>query len=126
MSYDLIELAMRADRLRAQLHPDRIVTYCIAEDQSPKGHAIRPVWQPGMTGVEYLKLVAQTRLEARVTNVEVDWRGTGMKIAQLALRFGANDFGYVGNREQDVRRIIRDAGFLPKRRDSSYTSLALD
>jgi cyclic dehypoxanthinyl futalosine synthase len=127
MSGDLIELAMRADIVRAQLHRYRIVSYCVHRDEpAPASVAIRPRWQPGMTGVEYLRLVAQTRLESPVQNIEVDWRATGMKVAQLALRFGANDFGCVEGCEEDVRRIIREAGFVPKRRDSAYTSLALD
>ena len=126
MSDDLIELAMRADRLRAELFPDRIVTYCVDKEQPATGNDMRPLWRAGMTGVEYLKLIAQTRLEAGLANVEVDWRGTGMKIAQLALRFGANDFGYVEGWEEEVRRIIHDAGFVPKRRDSAYSSIAVD
>ncbi|MBV9268139.1 MAG: hypothetical protein JO061_18365 [Acidobacteriaceae bacterium] len=126
MPGDLIDLAMRADRVRAHLHPDGIVTYCLEEPEGLAAEAaVRPAWQPGMTGVEYLSLVAQCRLESSVAHVEVDWRATGMKVAQLALRFGANDFGYVAGHEEDVRRLIRDAGFIPKRRSSDYTSLSL-
>jgi hypothetical protein len=136
MSHDLIEVGMQADRRRAELHPERMVTYSIERGHSvdlregellpPESLAVRPMWQPGMTGVEYLGFVARCRLELPAQHIEIDWRGAGLKVAQLALRFGANDFGDAAGNEEDIRRIIRDAGFLPKRRDAHYVFVCID
>jgi cyclic dehypoxanthinyl futalosine synthase len=63
----------------------------------------------------------------------------GLKTCQVALRFGANDVGSVmleenvvsaaGTHhrasEEELRRLIRDAGFIPKQRDTLYYSLFL-
>jgi cyclic dehypoxanthinyl futalosine synthase len=76
-----------------------------------------------MTGVDYLRLVAETRLASGVPHVVADWRKTGLKVAQIALRFGANDFGDSGEREEEIRRVIQDAGFIPRRRDSEFRVL---
>jgi len=57
----------------------------------------------------------------------------------VALRFGANDVGSVmleenvvaaagarhRAREEDLRRIIREAGFTPRRRDTLYRTYFL-
>lgn len=135
MSDDLIELGMKADRVRMALYPDNMVTYCCEESSFGNSEAVRVVFEPGMTGVDYLTRVARQRLEEPSRHIEVDWRGAGLKIAQLALRFGADDFGCVTGEstekparettEEDIRRIIRDAGFVPKRRDATYRSLSL-
>jgi len=71
--------------------------------------------------------------------VQASWVTQGLKICQVALRFGADDVGSVmieenvvratgvENRasEEDLRRIIRDAGFVPKQRDTLYRRLLL-
>ncbi|MEW5819088.1 MAG: cyclic dehypoxanthinyl futalosine synthase [Cyanobacteriota bacterium] len=46
------------------------------------------------TGQDYLKLVAISRIILdNISNIQVSWPTQGIKIAQLALNFGANDFG---------------------------------
>ncbi len=122
MPADLISLGMQADGLRLRLHPERVVTYCL-EPNDASELTVMPEWRPGMTGVEYLHLVAETRLNTPVRHVLADWRKTGFKVAQLALRFGANDFGHAGDREEEIRRVILDAGFTPKRRDAAFRVL---
>src|SRR2546423_15457637 len=61
----------------------------------------------------------------------------GMKIGQVALRFGCNDFGSLMLEENvvsaanttyrtsiaEMERLIRDAGFTPARRKQDYTLL---
>jgi 2-iminoacetate synthase ThiH len=127
MPADLVSLGTQADGLRRQLHPEGVVTYCLEADLVPDAEGeplfVTPPWQPGMTGVEYLQLVAETRLKTPVPHVLADWRKTGFKVAQIALRFGANDFGHAGHREEEIRRIIQDAGFIPKRRDAAFRAL---
>jgi cyclic dehypoxanthinyl futalosine synthase len=93
------------------------------------------------TAVEYLKTLAVSRLFlANVLNVQSSWVTQGLKTCQLGLRFGGNDVGSImleenvvsqaGARhhasEEDLRRIIRDAGFVPKQRDTLYRTYYLN
>jgi len=94
-----------------------------------------------VTAVDYLRTLAVSRLYLdSIENVQASWVTQGLKICQVALRFGANDVGSimieeqvvratgVENRatEEDLRRIIRDAGFVPKQRDTLYRVLFLN
>ena len=87
------------------------------------------------TGMDYLKTTALGRLVLdNVDNVQVSYVTQGPKMAQLALRFGANDFGSLMLEENvvsatgidfimpegEIRRIIEDAGFQPRRRYQNY------
>ncbi|MBI4889185.1 MAG: dehypoxanthine futalosine cyclase [Acidobacteria bacterium] len=93
------------------------------------------------TGVEYLKTLAISRLYLEnILNVQSSWVTQGLKICQVGLRFGGNDVGSImieenvvsaagaRNRasEEELRRIIRDAGFIPKQRDSLYRTYYLN
>ncbi len=90
---------------------------------------------PSAGGVEYLKTLAISRLFLdNVANVQASWVTQGSKIAQLALRFGANDLGSVMIEEnvvraagvtfrmssREMRAIIEDCGFAPRQRDCYY------
>ncbi len=88
------------------------------------------------TAVDALKLLAVSRLYlANVENIQATWATQGLKVLQMALRFGANDAGSVspketstqgaGTTEETLRRVIRDAGFRPAQRDAFYTCLQL-
>ncbi len=77
------------------------------------------------TSVEYLKVLAVCRMQLEsITNLQANWPTQGVKVLQMGLRFGANDVGAAGlepgTSEEDLRRTIRDAGFRPVARDSSY------
>jgi len=93
------------------------------------------------TGVEYLKTLAISRLYLEnVLNVQSSWVTQGLKTCQVGLRFGGNDVGSImieenvvsaaGARhhasEEELRRIIRDAGFTPKQRDTLYRTYFLN
>ena len=93
------------------------------------------------TAVEYLKTLAVSRLYLeRIENIQSSWVTQGLKTCQLGLRFGANDVGSVmieenvvaaagahhRSTEEELRRIIRDAGFVPKQRDTLYRTLFLN
>ncbi len=93
------------------------------------------------TAIEYLKTLAVSRLYLDgIRNVQASWVTQGLKTCQLGLRFGANDVGSImieenvvssaGTRhrasEEELRRIIRDAGFIPKQRDTLYRTLFLN
>lgn len=88
------------------------------------------------TGMDYLRVTALGRLVLdNVDNLQVSYVTQGPKMAQLALRFGANDFGSLMIEENvvsaagtdyimpepEMRRIIEDAGFRPHRRYQDYT-----
>ena len=93
------------------------------------------------TAVEYLKTLAISRLYLdNIENVQSSWVTQGLKMVQLGLRFGGNDVGSVmleenvvsaagahnHATEEDLRRLIRDAGFIPKQRDTLYRTLFLN
>lgn len=79
------------------------------------------------TAVEYLKTLAICRMVLdNIRHIEANWQQQGLKVLQMALRFGANDAGSLIERdaeasEEEVRRLIRDAGFQPVQRDSLST-----
>ncbi len=87
------------------------------------------------TSVEYLKVLAISRLYlSNFLNVQSSWVTQGLKVCQMGLRFGGNDVGSVMleenvvraagvtncTTEEELRRIIRDAGFKPVQRDTLY------
>jgi cyclic dehypoxanthinyl futalosine synthase len=91
--------------------------------------------QYGATGVDYLKILAVSRLYLdNVLNIQASWVTQGLKIAQVALRFGANDFGSTMIEEnvvkaagvsyrvtkQDIVDAIAAAGFAPVQRNTTY------
>jgi len=104
-------------------------------------------FQPGNTPLagrskagafEYLKTLAVARLYLdNFANLQASWVTQGLEVGQLALRFGANDLGSLmieenvvaaaGTRfqttEKLLRRAIRGAGFVPRRRNVFYELL---
>jgi len=102
-------------------------------------------FQPKNTGLphllkagaaKYLQVLAISRIVLdNVPNVQVSWVTQGPHIAQIALEFGGNDFGStmieenvvaatgVSHRlsEKEMRRLIKEAGYIPKRRKMDYT-----
>ncbi|MGK2933840.1 MAG: cyclic dehypoxanthinyl futalosine synthase [Gemmatimonadaceae bacterium] len=86
--------------------------------------------------VDYLRTVAISRIVLdNVPNLQSSWVTMGMKIGQIALRFGCNDFGSLMIEEnvvsaantthrtttQEMERLILDAGFTPRRRRQDYS-----
>jgi cyclic dehypoxanthinyl futalosine synthase len=93
------------------------------------------------TAVEYLKNLAISRLYlSNFQNVQSSWVTQGLKVCQLGLQFGGNDVGSVMleenvvraagvtncTTEEELRRIIRDAGFRPVQRDTLYRTYFLN
>lgn len=87
------------------------------------------------TAVDYLRVLALSRIYLdNVDNVQASWVTQGLKLAQVALRFGANDFGSTMIEENVVRaagvsyrvsrddiiQAIRSAGFRAAQRDTNY------
>jgi cyclic dehypoxanthinyl futalosine synthase len=83
------------------------------------------------TAVEYLKTLAISRMYLNnVENVQSNLETQGLKVLQVGLRFGGNDAGSVllaaganAATEEQVRQVIRDAGFKPVQRDTLYRTM---
>lgn len=85
------------------------------------------------TAVEYLRTLAVARMVLdNFENIESSGIDEGLKVMQMALRFGANDSGLIPSSsktsftEADLRRVIRDAGFAPVERDTLYRAMFLN
>jgi len=90
------------------------------------------------TAVDYLRVLALSRLYLdNFENIQASWVTQGLKVAQVALRFGANDFGSTMLEEnvvraagvsyrvskEDIIDAIGSAGFRPAQRDTYYNIL---
>ncbi len=87
------------------------------------------------TGIDYLKMLSVSRLFLdNIENFQSSWLTQGLRLGQVALRFGANDMGSIMIEENVVsaagahnfadekmlRYLIREAGFRPQQRDILY------
>ena len=103
---------------------------------------LQPEGTPGMShmpktdAVTYLRTLALARVVlGNVPNMQSSWVTMGHKVGQIALRFGANDYGSLMMEEnvvsaagttyrttlEQIDRIIRDAGYEPRRRRQDYS-----
>jgi cyclic dehypoxanthinyl futalosine synthase len=88
---------------------------------------------------DYLRTLAVARIFLdNVDHLQVSILTQGPKIAQLGLSYGADDFGSImieenvvsakGNKfivsEEEFKRLILEAGFQPRRRNTRYELLA--
>ena len=86
--------------------------------------------------VAYLRTLALARIICdNVPNLQSSWVTMGLKVGQVALRFGANDFGSLMMEENvvssagtthratisEMERCIRDAGYEVRRRRQDYS-----
>jgi len=98
---------------------------------------LRTVKYPA-TAVEYLRVLSLSRIYLdNVENIQASWVTQGLKLAQVSLRFGANDFGSTMIEEnvvastgvsyrvskEDIINSIRSSGFKPAQRDTHYNLL---
>jgi len=87
------------------------------------------------TAVEYLRILAISRIYLdNIKNIQASWVTQGLKLAQVALRFGANDFGSTMIEEnvvastgvsykvskEDIIKAIKNVGFRPAQRNTYY------
>ena len=103
---------------------------------------LQPEGTPGMAhlpktdAVTYLRTLALGRIVlGNVPNMQSSWVTMGHKVGQVALRFGANDYGSLMMEENvvsaagttyrttlaQIERLIVDAGFEPRRRRQDYS-----
>jgi cyclic dehypoxanthinyl futalosine synthase len=91
---------------------------------------------PKTDAVTYLRTLAMGRIIcSNVPNLQSSWVTMGLKVGQVALRFGANDFGSLMMEENvvssagttyratiaEMERCITDAGYVPRRRRQDYS-----
>ena len=93
------------------------------------------------TGFDYLRTIAVSRLFLdNIDHFQASWVTQGPKIAQVSLRYGINDFGSTMLEEnvvsaagtshtndmnlETMERLIGDAGYEPRRRNTRYQSVA--
>ncbi len=84
---------------------------------------------------KYLRIIAVARLMLNnVQHIQASWFSEGKKTGQVALHFGADDFGgtlftenvmlaagfYNRTTEQEIRMMIEDVGFTPAQRLTNY------
>ncbi|MGC2421270.1 MAG: CofH family radical SAM protein, partial [Candidatus Acidiferrales bacterium] len=108
------------------------IPWLFAPENTPLGKKV-----PEATAFDYLKTLAISRLYLdNVDHIQSSWLTPGIKVCQVGLQFGADDVGSilieenvvyaagVRNRtnEEELRRIISDAGYIPAQRDTLYRS----
>jgi len=91
--------------------------------------------EPPQTGVDYLRMVALSRLVLdNIDHIQAGWVTEGPCLAQIALTFGADDFGGVLMEESVVKAtgirhavtaeqvvaLIRETGMAPAQRNTEY------
>ena len=97
------------------------------------------LFELGSGAVEYLRHVSISRLFFHnIPHIQASWPTMGMDIAQMALFAGADDIGSTMMEENvvsssgaikteasetELRRVIREAGYIPVKRDSEYNLL---
>ena len=127
---------LRASQARSLAKGRGYYTAFIAWSFQPL-HTEMENWKlPLGTGMDYLRATALGRLVLdNFDNLQVSYVTQGPKMAQLALSFGANDFGSLMIEENvvsaagidfimpesEIRRLITDAGFDARRRYQDYT-----
>jgi dehypoxanthine futalosine cyclase len=94
--------------------------------------------RPRATGIEYLRIIALARLVLdNVDHLQAGWVTEGPDLAQIALHYGADDFGGVLMEErvlaatgleasispERVVHLIRRAGFQPMQRSTGYVAI---
>jgi len=124
------------DRIRQQQDRSGGFTAFICWTFQPQ-HTVLKVTNP-TTVAEYLRVQALSRIFLdNIENIQSSWVTQGPQIGQVALKYGANDFGSVMMEENvvssagttfrldasKIESLIREAGYEPRRRDNWYKLL---
>jgi cyclic dehypoxanthinyl futalosine synthase len=132
-----IEHLQRVRELQARTHGfTAFITWPLQPENTPTMSHM-----PKTDAVTYLRTVAMSRIVLdNVPNLQSSWVTMGMKVGQMALRYGCNDFGSLMIEENvvsaantthrtttdELDRLIVDAGFTPARRRQDYSIISSD
>ncbi len=109
------------------------IPWSFVPHQTPKLNGLQP-----KGGDDYLRTVAISRLMLdNFEHIQSGWLTEGLKLGQIALAFGCDDMGgtlmedkvleptgiKVRTRQEDLIRLIRDAGYVPVQRNTNYEIL---
>ena len=129
---DRVDHLVRLRELQDQTHGfQTFIPLAFHPDNTPLQHL------PKTTGMLDIKQIAVSRLMLdNIPHIKAYWQMLTPKIAQISLRFGADDLdGTVveekiyhdagattpqGMRRQELERLIREAGRIPVERDTLY------
>jgi cyclic dehypoxanthinyl futalosine synthase len=130
------ERIQHLQRVRDQQDKSGGFTAFICWTFQPQHTALKIEKQTGVA--EYLRTQSLARIFLdNIENVQSSWVTQGPGIGQVALRYGANDFGSVMMEENvvssagttfrldatEIESLIRDAGYEPRRRNNWYQLL---
>jgi cyclic dehypoxanthinyl futalosine synthase len=94
-----------------------------------------------ITASQYIRLIALARLVLdNIPHIQASWLTVGKETAQICLHAGADDFGSVMMEEkvvstagathrmdpEDIQQAIREAGFIPRKRNQAFESCGDD
>ncbi len=111
------------------------IPWSFAPGDTPLGRKIR---SDRASANRYLRILAASRLFLdNVAHIDASWFSEGKKVGQVALHFGADDFGgtlfeeyvmqeaghFARTSVTETQTMIREAGFVPAQRDSFYDVL---
>ena len=123
-------------RIREQQEASGGFTAFICWTFQPENTVLKVKQKPSVA--EYLRMQALARIFLdNIENIQSSWVTQGPGIGQVALKFGANDFGSVMMEEnvvssagttfrldaKQIESLIRDAGYEPRRRNNWYELL---
>ncbi|HEY3328612.1 MAG TPA: cyclic dehypoxanthinyl futalosine synthase [Capsulimonadaceae bacterium] len=126
---DRVEHFRRLRDLQDETHG---FTAFVAWNYQPDGTALGGTRAPAY---DYLRTIAIARIYLdNFPNLQASWVTQGPRIGQVSLRYGVNDFGQTMMEEnvvsqagcvfavpiEEMERLITDAGFVPKRRNTRY------
>lgn len=134
---DTSDIIEHLDLIRIEQDNTHGFTAFIPWSFQPENTALGKNFLPS-TGVDYLRVLALSRIYLdNIDNIQASWVTQGIKMAQVALRFGANDLGSTMIEENVVKaagvsfRVSKDdiinagrtAGFRVIQRDTFYNRL---
>ena len=130
---DIVEHLGRIRDLQDEHHGfTAFVPWSFSPDHTPLG---RELTNERAGPNRYLRILAVARLYLdNFDHIDASWFSEGKKTGQVALHFGADDFGgtlldenvmqeaghYLRADAEEVRTLIREAGFVPARRNTLY------
>lgn len=132
------ELVEHLDRVRSLQDETGGFTAFVPWSFKPGNTPLEKIIPHYATPVRYLRVLAVSRLFLdNVDHVQASWFSEGKKTGQIALHFGADDFGgtlfeenvhaaanFVNKSNTDeVVNLIRESGFIPAQRDTLYNIL---